>query len=198
MIHRRPFSGSLLTLHVDLAHVRPKIWRRLVVPADVRLDMVHDILQVTFGWTNSHLHDFSVGEARFGMVDVEEEFLVVDECAAPLGAITEAGAKFIYRYDYGDDWEHIVHVEAISQNVEPPTVTCTGGARACPPEDCGGPPGYENMLAILRDPKHEEYAEMRTWVGRKYDPEKFDLAAVNKKLGPIEKRLARMLRVPRR
>ena len=193
MLHLCPICGNLLTLHVELAHVQATVWRRVIVPADAPLDVLHDILQAAFGWTNSHLHDFRVGDARFGMADLEDELLVVDERAAPLGAITRAGAKFIYRYDYGDNWEHVVHVESVSEDVEPTAVTCMGGARARPPEDCGGPRGYASLLSVLRDPADPEHADMRRWVGKKFDPERFDLVAVNKKLGVIGRRLARSL-----
>lgn len=202
MIVKTAYVGSAMQLRVELRHITPSIWRRLVVPAEVTLDVLHDILQVAFGWTNSHLHDFHVGDVRFGMADVEDELMVVDERAAPLGAIACQGAEFLYRYDYGDDWEHDITVENISEpSRDPVVVECLGGARACPPEDCGGPPGYENLLRVLADPDDEEHRDMKRWVGRAFDPEKLDLAKVNKKLGVIGRRLerwARKGRAPRR
>jgi hypothetical protein len=155
------------------------------------LGVLHEVIQVAFGWQNSHLHDFTVGNIRFGMADVEDEIFTVDEGAAPLGAVASVGATFLYRYDYGDDWEHDVTVEGISNDAGE-VFRCTGGARSCPPEDCGGPPGYANLLEILNDPSHPEHQETRTWAGRRFDPEKFELAAVNRKLATLSKRLRRL------
>jgi hypothetical protein len=81
--------------------------------------------------------------------------------------------RFLYRYDFGDDWEHDITVERVESGGDP-TLRCTGGARACPPEDCGGPHGYAHLLAVLADRKHEEHAEMKQWAPRGFDPEKFD------------------------
>lgn len=181
-----------MQLRAELCAITPPIWRRLIVPADITLEVLHDVLQVAFGWSNSHLHDFQVGDVRFGMPDVEEELFVVDEAAAPLGAVARMGTVFVYRYDYGDDWEHEVKVESITEpSADPARVECLEGARACPPEDSGGPPGYEQLLLALADPGHEEHAEMRRWAGRGFDPEKLDRDKVNKKLAAIARRLNR-------
>jgi Plasmid pRiA4b ORF-3-like protein len=190
VIVKTAFLGSTMQLYVELRDVSPATWRRLVVSAEVTLDVLHDILQAAFGWTNSHLHDFQVGDARFGMADVEEELFVVDEAAAPIGAVARQGTVFLYRYDYGDDWEHTITVESVSEPGPDPVVAeCRAGARACPPEDCGGSPGYEDLLRILADPTDEEHRNMKTWVGPRFDPERFDLDKVNKKLGAIARRL---------
>jgi hypothetical protein len=82
-------------------------------------------------------------------------------------------------------------VEEIHEKLDGPAVACLGGARACPPEDCGGAPRYEHMLAVLADSDHAEHEEMRVWVGKRYDPEGFDLAAVNRKLAPLARRVAK-------
>ena len=162
------------------------------MPADVPLGVLHEALQTAFGWGNSHLHDFHIGDIRFGMVDVEDELFSVDEHAAPLGAVARAGSQFIYRYDFGDDWEHEVTVERMTDGGTNEAITCSGGARACPPEDCGGVPGYAHVLEVLANPDDDEHDEMKEWVGGKFDPEKFDLASVNKKLATLSKRLGRL------
>lgn len=198
VISKLALLGSTMQLRVELQHITPAIWRRLVVSAEVTLDVLHDILQVAFGWTDSHLHDFRVADARFGMADVAEELLVVDERAAPIGAVACEGTSFVYLYDYGDSWEHAITVECVSEpTTEPVVVECLGGARACPPEDCGSVPGYENLLRILADPTDEEYRDMKRWVGRAFDPEKFDLDKVNKKLRTIGRRFERQARSAR-
>jgi hypothetical protein len=185
-----PSFGDAFDLRVSLRHVEPSVWRALRVPADIPLGVLHEALQVAFGWQNSHLHDFQVGEIRFGMADVEDEMFLVDENAAPLGAVARAGSKFVYRYDFGDDWEHDIVVERVTEDRDD-TIRCTGGARACPPEDCGGPPGYARMLAVLANPEDEEHREMKQWAPRGFNAEKFDAAAVKKKLATLSKRVGR-------
>ena len=96
------------------------------------------------------------------------------------------GATLVYEYDFGDDWKHDLLVEGLllpEEGVHYPR--CLAGARSRPPEDCGGVPGYEELLEVIRDPEHEEYEEMMLWLGGSFDPEAFDLAAVNDALRSI-------------
>jgi hypothetical protein len=192
VIPHSAFWNDAFVIRVTLRQIEPAIWRRIRIPAIYPLDLVHDALQIALGWTNSHLHDFSVGDVRFGIAEVEEELLVADERFAPLGAVARAGVAFRYRYDFGDDWNHEAFVEELIDDGGQ-TLICLGGERACPPEDCGGPPGYAHLVDVLADPKASEHREMRRWVGKKYDPEAFDLAAVNKKLAALGRRAERSL-----
>lgn len=189
--------GDSLELRVTLREIDPPVWRRIVVPAHLTLGELHQALQTSFGWSNSHLHDFLIGDARFGMTGVETDGMFeVPEDLAPLGAVVRAGSTFVYTYDFGDDWEHTVEVVAIVR--EPRTlIECLDGARACPPEDSGGPYGYASLLEALADPAHPEHRELKRWVPRGFDAEKFDLAAVNKKLATLSKRWERRLALGR-
>lgn len=182
-------SGDAFELRVTLRHIKPTIWRGLRVPAELTLGQLHDVLQIAFGWEEEHMHEFLIGDMHFGMVDIGDPSLI-DENAASLDAVAIEGAKFLYRYDFGDGWEHIIKAKRVQGDGDQ-AIVCTGGARACPPEDCGGPYGYANLLEVLADPKHEEYAEMKEWVGGGFDPEKFNIAAVNKQLAALSKRLGR-------
>jgi hypothetical protein len=188
--------GDALDLRVTLAEIEPAIWRTLRVPAHLTLGQLHDVLQIAMGWWDSHLHEFRFGEVRIGMVDVENEFFVVDEHAAPLGAVTAAENHFEYLYDFGDSWSHDILVERIREGAGD-EIVCTGGARACPPEDCGSTGGYLNLLEALMDPKHPEHRAMKRWAPRGFSPEKFNMGAVNKKLAALGKRVARQHRPKR-
>jgi hypothetical protein len=85
-----------------------------------------------------------------------------------------------YTYDFGDNWEHTIQIEKVV-DAEPGIryPRCIDGKRACPPEDCGGAWGYGDFLKAIQDPKHSEHEEMTEWIGGEFDPEEFDLAAVN-------------------
>lgn len=166
-------------LKIALKYIRPPIWRRIEVPGDVTLPKLHLVLQAAMGWTNSHLHQFQVGKTYYGDSDVDEfgELNLKDESKLRLSQLlTKPKQKIVYEYDFGDGWEHEILLEKVlprDLTVEYPR--CLGGARACPPEDCGGVHGYANFLAAIRDPKHEEHDEYLDWIGGDFDPEEFDV-----------------------
>lgn len=106
-----------------------------------------------------------------------------NERNAQLDRIAGVGDVLAYEYDLGDGWEHEVRIEkALAADPAVRYPRCTAGKRACPPENCGGPPGYEHLLEALRDPKREEHEELRKWIGADFDPAAFDLGVVNKLL----------------
>jgi len=154
------------------------------VPEGVSLSGLHDVIQEVMGWTDSHLHDFHWRGERFGIPDPEfDEERVVDERTVTLKELgLSIKDRLDYVYDFGDGWEHVLTVEQVLAAGEHKTPVCLNGARSCPPEDCGGAWGYEHLLGILKDPKHEEYEDWKTWLPEDFDPEQFDLAEVNRAL----------------
>ena len=170
-------------IKVTLRHVAPPIWRRIEVPGDIRLGKLHRVLQIAMGWTDSHLHAYHMGGATYGTPDPEFPNETQSERSVRLDKVVGEGDTLIYEYDFGDSWEHTLKVEKILP-ADPTThyPRCTVGSRACPPEDCGGPPGYEQLLEVLGNPKHEEYEAMREWTCGEFDPEVFDLGQVNQDL----------------
>lgn len=167
-------------IKVTLRHIAPPVWRRIEVPADIRLGKLHHVLQVVMGWTDSHMHAFRVGMVQYGTASREFPDMFKNERTVRLDQIVVVGKKLIYEYDFGDGWEHELRIEkTIPAEPAAHYPRCLAGERACPPEDCGGPPGYEHLLEVLRDPRHEEYNEMREWIGGDFDPEAFDPSEVN-------------------
>jgi hypothetical protein len=170
---------------ITIDQIEPPIWRRLQVPADITLPRFHDAIQAAFGWWDYHLHQFIVDGLHFGVPDPEfiDELPMIDESNVKLQDLQRA-SKIVYQYDFGDCWDHRVEIESLSVDAEPDVryPICTGGERARPPEDCGGTSGYEHLLEVLGNPHDEEYREVKTWVGRAFHPEKFDLRAVNRAL----------------
>jgi hypothetical protein len=139
-----------------------------------------------FGWTDSHLHQFYIGHAAYGKpLDFDEA--VLDETSSTLAAAVGARVKrFTYVYDFGDNWVHDVVVEKIiAGNSGSERPLCLAGKRHRPPEDCGGVPGYREFLRAIRDPQHEEHEAMLEWVGGSFDPEAFDLAAIDRGLAAL-------------
>ena len=173
---------------VTLRGARPPIWRRVQVPATFSLEGFHYVIQAAMGWENCHLHQFLVGGVYYsalspGGLAIEWNDEMEDERAVTLGdLVRREGQKFLYEYDFGDGWRHDVLVEKLldaEEGVRYPV--CTGGKRACPPEDCGGVWGYESLLEALADPDDPDHEDMAEWAGE-IDPEAFDLDAVNQRL----------------
>jgi hypothetical protein len=181
---------SLYQLKVKLKWSKPAIWRRVVVRSDMRLDRLHTVIQVAMGWTNSHLHQFVLGQTFYGQTDPEfgAGMEVLNEKRYRLRDLADgAKKKFIYEYDFGDSWEHELVVEkvlAADPNFKHPV--CTGGENACPPEDCGGIHGYYRMLEVIADPKDPEHPEMLEWLGEEWDATYFDLAGTSELLKELK------------
>jgi hypothetical protein len=177
-------SSSIYTLRVELERIEPPIWRRIQVPTSITLPKLHTVLQAAMGWTNSHLHSFAIGGKHYGMAEEAQELEFIDEKGVKLERVLgESIREFDYEYDFGDSWDHHIVVESQTR-AKPswPYPLCIGGERACPPEDVGGDYGYEEFLAAIRNPKHEEHDNWLLWVGGFFDPEGFDANAVNHRL----------------
>jgi hypothetical protein len=184
---------EIYQIKVTLLGTRPPIWRRLLVPANLTLEQLHGVLQLAMGWEDSHLHDFRIGQKRFGKPDPDDRLMgltVGNERTVRLFSVLgKVGAKAVYTYDFGDGWEHGIAVE----KVLPPEAGhaypfCVDGKRQGPPEDCGGVPGFYNLLEALGHPEHEQHEEMLEWLGDDFDPEVFSVDEVNRRLARLHRR----------
>lgn len=177
-------SVSVYQFKVTLRDSKPPIWRRIQVRSDTTLYKLHQTLQVVMGWSDYHLHQFVIHGAYYGTPDPEFDYEVKNEKRVKLNqVISGEKEKFVYEYDFGDSWKHVILLEKIlplDQEVAYPI--CLAGKRACPPENCGGIWGYYDFLEAIQDPKHPEHDEMLEWVGGSFDPEEFDLDAINEEV----------------
>jgi hypothetical protein len=176
---------SIYQLRILLRDSRPSIFRRVEVTADTTLHKLHWVVQLAMGWTNSHLHQFIIGNLRYSQPEFDEgELGTLDECTVRLrDVVWEPRSVFVYEYDFGDSWEHDILVEGIyPRQPDQRYPRCIEGKRACPPEDCGGIDGYRRLRKAIRDPGHGEHDEYLTWLGGSFDPDAFDLKAVNDSL----------------
>ncbi len=190
---------KILQLKIQLNDIKPQIWRTVLAEDNITFSELHEIIQIAMGWDNYHMYDFTVSKTRIEADNIKD--VRVDAMWA--GILPRAKAipasrtklseflksknqKFSYLYDFGDSWAHTITVERIlEKNYSRKYPTCIDGARACPPEDCGGVHSYKNFLRAIRNPKHNEHKQMLEWIGGEFDAEHFDINETNKSLGRL-------------
>jgi hypothetical protein len=173
------FGPAVYVLHVQLNEVEPPIWRRVVVEEATKLPKLSRILEAAMGWDGYHLHHFEIGDGViFSDPDPDADYAIDERKVTVKQILPRDGATLVWQYDFGDSWDHTVTVEARNEpdpHARYPQVL--DGARACPPEDCGGTYGYADLLETLADPSHPEHDHMVQWAPDGFDPEAFDVQA---------------------
>lgn len=180
-------ADGVYQLKITLLDSEPAIWRRIHV-RDGTLAKLHEHIQTAMGWTNTHAHHFKINNTFYGdpelLQDSFDDRQDKDSTATRISDILPKSGKpfaFQYEYDFGDSWYHEVLFEEIvpaKPGMKYPV--CVEGARACPPEDCGGMHGYPDFLAALKDPQHPRHRDLRDWIGGSFDAEAFDAAKATK------------------
>jgi hypothetical protein len=190
-----------VALRIELLDVAPLVWRRVLVSNQWTLASLHGYLQWVMGWTDSHAHEFETAagviapdwwtcEVGFGADTStyrDERRVSVSAVVSELGV----SGEFEYRYDMGDGWRHRVVIESpslVGKTQDLVLPICLAGENACPPEDVGGPHGYELFLEVLGDPGHEQHEGMVRWIGGVFDPKGFDLNRINRDFKGARKR----------
>lgn len=179
--------AEVVQVKVSLKGIRPPIWRRLQLNGSASLAELHDAIQWSMGWHDCHLHLFTVGKDCYGRPSEDDPEPVKPEHKVTLRQLSRRGVKkFGYTYDFGDSWDHEVLFEK-PVKLEPGAVfpRCLAGRRACPPEDCGGPFAYASLLAALADPDQAGTDDDTGILPSGFDPDRFDKAAVNRRLAPM-------------
>ena len=157
-------SKQIYQIKISLLDTKPPIWRRIQVPDHYNLSDLHYAIQNAMGWENSHLYEF-IGNTREPIPEKHKIEKI----------LSLKNNKIYYEYDFGDGWMHEILLEKIlSPLVGAEYPVCIAGKMACPPEDCGGIPGYYNLLEIIKNSKHPEYKFMKEWVGHEFNPKEFD------------------------
>ena len=177
------FGPTAHLLRVSLRYVEPEVWRRLTVPSDMSLPKFAKVLEQAMGWEGYHLHLFDVGGVLFGQPDEDTDDVINEKAAKVSHLLPRVESSLRWDYDFGDGWEHDVVVEALEPldagNKKPVVLD---GARACPPEDVGGPSGYEDLVRALSNPKSRAHKQMKGWAPEGFDPAAFDAADANRRI----------------
>jgi Plasmid pRiA4b ORF-3-like protein len=182
--------SEVYQIKVTLRGSEPLIWRRIQVKSDTSLAKFHKILQRVMGWEDAHLHRFVIEGEYYGTPEEDERGsrATRDERKYSLHAVVPPeGSHFVYDYDFGDNWQHVLALEkTLAPRAGVVYPMCVAGACACPPEDVGGIGRYHNFLEALANPTHPEHDEFKDWIGGVFDPEAFDLTAINRKLHKLK------------
>ena len=180
-------DAFIVRANVHIVGIQPPVARTLELPLDLNLAQLHEVLQATFGWTDSHLHKFDIGGLTYGAPEFDQDgwsdcqiFEASSVRLADFNIPYDAPILVFYEYDFGDSWEHVLELTRAPREAGVKYPRCVAGTRSAPPEDVGGTSGYGDFLDAWRDPAHEEHMAMRRWAGRKFDPERFDLGDNNK------------------
>jgi hypothetical protein len=205
-----------LILRITLAGSEPEIWRRVEVHSGLTLHDLHWVIQCVFDWDNSHLYQFHVppggkltrramAEAVRYQLHPSKPFFGQDQPERPadeamIGRIfTPECKQIVYEYDFGDSWYHVVKLEKRTDGGEQDHVPqCLAGENAAPRDDMGGMGGYYEFLEALRDPDHDMHEDAVAWLGKDFDPARFDLAAANRRLAATFKPAPKHPRKPRK
>jgi len=184
---RRKKFNDVLQFKITLCDIHPPVWRQIQVPDHYSFWDLHVAIQDAMGWQDYHLHKFEVFfpetavTLRIGIPLPEKDRFDDEQDLLPgwkesvAFCFEDRKPRITYLYDFGDDWKHAVDFEGVhSRKPGVKYPACLDGARACPPEDCGGPYGYVDMLKIIADKNHEEYEDTVRWLKPKFDPERFD------------------------
>src|SRR5665213_208065 len=180
-------SKIVYCLRIELLQIEPLIWRRVWIPAGTVLQRLHKIIQAAMGWGDHHLHEFEIAGKRYE-VPSDQDFgrKFTDERGQRLDrALGPSIREFRYVYDFGDNWEHRLIVEDLA-TARPRWLypACVAGERACPPEDVGSVPGYQQFVKDLADQSgtsDENDPDYVRWIGGVYDSEGFDVNAANQR-----------------
>jgi hypothetical protein len=193
----RPSVDLIARLKITLDYSKPVIWRRVEVPLTASLQALHEVIQAVMLFENYHLFQFEAGprgnETRYGIPDPDGDFIrIIDARNTKLGKLVDAGVKrFAYTYDFGDDWQHTILVEAVA--AANPTLAYPrfiDGTHRAPPEDVGGQPGFEHFLSVMADPTHPEHADIAQWYGGIFDPKDISEPEIATRMGKLAKRRA--------
>lgn len=180
-------SKKVYIIEITLLESKPRIWRKIAVSPDIKLDEFHMIIQKVMGWTNSHLHTFrDNSQIEYSRIypHTDDALEFEDERKYKLSDILdEDDVCASYEYDFGDYWCHdikLIAIEDADENVKYPI--CIDGAMACPPEDCGGVDGYKDMLKALKGRNTRQKKEYIEWLGGDFDPNEFDIKDAQSRL----------------
>ncbi len=179
-------------LKIDLKDTKPKIWRRIHVNSEITLNELHHIIQISMGWTNSHLYTFTIDGIEYTVKEYDADYVQFANSREYTIEKARIDGLFEYLYDFGDSWEHEIVIENKIEDKNLMNPICLEGEGRCPPEDVGGTHGFEEFLKIMKDKSHPERDSYITWYGSEFDPNQVDLDQINKELANLDQYISQI------
>jgi hypothetical protein len=183
-------TDQITRLRIELVELEPCIWRRIEVSLTTNLRALHETIQAVMPWESYHLYQFTVGDRVYGEPDPEDAAWgrkVFQARGMRLGTLVDRGiTEFLYTYDFGDNWQHRVIVEAVeAADPDHDYPIFLGGERRAPPEDVGGPPGFMEFIEAISDRSHPQHKDMVRWYGGPFHPTDFGAADIARRVRKI-------------
>lgn len=179
-------SNEVIQFKINLKGGKPAIWRRFLIEKDIFFDEFHDVIQAVMGWENCHLYEFKVENYTISQIndDFDDFNDSIDSTKITLAEVfKKEKQKIIYTYDFGDSWTHEILVENfLEKEINSIYPVCLKGKNNCPPEDCGGIWGYQELLETIMDTNNPDREEVLEWIGEDFDPLHFDIEEINNRL----------------
>jgi hypothetical protein len=189
---------TMYDFEVSLVGARPKVWRRFLLATSATFFDLHEAIQRACGWEDRHLFSFNVPSkvpskvpsaptVIAGIPDDDFDDNVIPEARfVHLDRyFTAVGTRATYEYDFGDDWVHTVTLHGTVEHAERRKRLLLDGARAFPPEDCGGMSGYRQCVAFVRAgriPGKNDTDDngLGNWLPKAWHPDHFDIDKTRK------------------
>jgi len=175
----------ILELQIELKGTNPNIWRRIQLNSNTSLNELHHSIQISMGWTNSHLYSFKIDEIEYSLPEYNYDFISYgDSRSYKLKDFSDE--HFEYLYDFGDYWEHTIQISEKIEGKNLLNPVCIDGKGTCPPEDVGGIHGFKEFMEIMKDKTHPERDSYIEWYGSVFNPNKINLEEINRNLANLK------------
>jgi Plasmid pRiA4b ORF-3-like protein len=182
--------NDIAVLRIELEDIKPLIWRRVAMRTSMNLKAVHRVIQAAMGWLDYHLWEFEANKQKYGMLvpnEPEWNERIKNAAATKLSPLLAKGVReMAYVYDMEDNWQHRIIVEKLKRDESASRYPqFLGGEKRCPPEDCGGLPGYSEFLDNIASKQSKRRRAALDWYGGPYDPADIDEQKIVTKLNRI-------------
>ena len=179
-------------LKIELKDIKPNIWRRIQVDSNISLNELHHIIQISMGWTNSHLYSLIIDNIEYTVKEYDAEYVQFANARDYTIEKVRIDGDFDYLYDFGDRWEHRIQIEKKIEGERLIDPICLDGEGKCPPEDVGGINGFIEFVKIIRDESHPERESYIEWYGSVYDPNKVNFEEINEQLANLDQYISKI------
>lgn len=186
-------TDQAVQLKIEIENTNPVIWRRVEVSTKTNLRALHEVIQAVMPWENYHLYQFQIGDRIYGEPSPDDTTWGPKTYQAKTQRLESLIAKgvttFLYTYDFGDNWQHRVTFETVSDALPDQDLPrFLGGERRAPPEDVGGPFAFEEFLEAMSKRSHPQRKDLTRWYGGPFKATEIDAEEIHRHMDQIAAR----------